>query len=37
MTALPGGYDLLHVDRHVIHDLGGPGGFREIEKRGLAV
>lgn len=37
VTALPGGYDLLHVDRHLIHDLGGPGGFREIDKRGLAV
>lgn len=37
VAALPGGYDLLHVDRHLIHDLSGPGGFGEINKRNLAV
>ena len=37
VASLPGGYDLLHVDRHLIHDLGGPGGFREIDKRNLEV
>ncbi len=37
VTGLPGGYDLLHVDRHLIHDLGGPAGFREINSRGLPV
>jgi len=37
VVSLPGGHDLLHVDRHLIHDLGGPGGFRELERRGLTV
>jgi 3-isopropylmalate/(R)-2-methylmalate dehydratase large subunit len=31
------GYSLLHVDRHLVHDLGGPGAFHELEKRGLAM
>ncbi|NBO95354.1 MAG: 3-isopropylmalate dehydratase large subunit [Betaproteobacteria bacterium] len=31
------GYSLLHVDRHLIHDLGGPGAFHELEKRGLTM
>jgi 3-isopropylmalate/(R)-2-methylmalate dehydratase large subunit len=31
------GFHLLHVDRHLIHDLGGAGGFAAVQKRGLAV
>jgi len=31
------GVSLLHVDRHLIHDLGGHGAFTELERRRLAV
>jgi len=31
------GVSLLHVDRHLVHDLGGSGAFAEIDRRGLAV
>jgi len=31
------GFDLLHVDRHLLHDLGGPGGLAEVRTRGLSV
>jgi 3-isopropylmalate/(R)-2-methylmalate dehydratase large subunit len=31
------GSALLHVDRHLLHDLGGPPAFTELEERGLAV
>ena len=31
------GYCLLHVDRHLLHDLNGPAGLRDVRKRGLAV
>jgi 3-isopropylmalate/(R)-2-methylmalate dehydratase large subunit len=34
---LDGGYQLLHVDRHLVHDLGGPLSLRALEKRGLRV
>src|SRR5882724_5016249 len=29
--------DLLHVDRHLLHDLGGSRGLLELKSRGLAV
>src|SRR5438128_9237759 len=29
--------DLLHVDRHLLHDLGGSRGLLDIKSRGLAV
>src|SRR4029079_9033712 len=29
--------DLLHVDRHLLHDLGGSRGLLDIKGRGLAV
>src|SRR3982751_3668412 len=29
--------DLLHVDRHLLHDLGGSRGLLDIRGRGLAV
>src|SRR5260221_2958918 len=28
---------LLHVDRHLLHDLGGPRGLTELKERGLKV
>ena len=29
--------DLLHVDRHLLHDLGGSRGLLDLRSRGLAV
>ena len=29
--------DLLHVDRHLLHDLGGSRGLLDLKSRGLAV
>ncbi|HEY3794102.1 MAG TPA: aconitase family protein, partial [Bradyrhizobium sp.] len=29
--------DLLHVDRHLLHDLGGSRGLLDLKKRGLSV
>lgn len=37
VSQLEGGYDLLHVDRHLLHDLSGPGSLRALAKRGLVV
>jgi 3-isopropylmalate/(R)-2-methylmalate dehydratase large subunit len=31
------GAALLHVDRHLVHDLGGPPAYQELERRGLPV
>lgn len=31
------GTSLLHVDRHLVHDLGGPTAFAELAQRGLPV
>ncbi|MGQ0682535.1 3-isopropylmalate dehydratase large subunit [Bradyrhizobium sp.] len=31
------GFSLLHVDRHLLHDLGGPRGLRDTSERGLRV
>ena len=31
------GTALLHVDRHLVHDLGGPPAYAELERRGLPV
>ena len=31
------GSALLHVDRHLLHDLGGSAAFQELEERGLPV
>ncbi|TWB87739.1 3-isopropylmalate/(R)-2-methylmalate dehydratase large subunit [Bradyrhizobium macuxiense] len=28
---------LLHIDRHIMHDLGGPGGILSVEQRGLRI
>jgi 3-isopropylmalate/(R)-2-methylmalate dehydratase large subunit len=37
VATLPGGYDLLHVDRHLLHDLSGPTGLRTLARRDLRV
>src|ERR1700739_3088290 len=29
--------DLLHVDRHLLHDLGGSRGLLDLKRRGLKV
>src|SRR6202048_1859316 len=29
--------DLLHVDRHLLHDLGGPRGLLDLKSRNLSV
>ncbi|MDB5510636.1 MAG: leuC [Enterovirga sp.] len=31
------GWSLLHIDRHLLHDLSGTGGLEEIAERGLSV
>ncbi|OAF08588.1 3-isopropylmalate dehydratase [Bradyrhizobium centrolobii] len=28
---------LLHIDRHILHDLGGPGGILSVKQRGLRI
>ncbi len=30
-------YALLHIDRHLLHDLGGPRGLLDLKERGLSV
>jgi len=37
VAGLGGGVDLLHVDRHLLHDLGGAKSLEELRKRGLQV
>uniref|UniRef100_B0T6M4 3-isopropylmalate dehydratase n=1 Tax=Caulobacter sp. (strain K31) TaxID=366602 RepID=B0T6M4_CAUSK len=34
---LGGGWSLLHIDRHIIHDLSGPVALAQLEARGLPV
>jgi 3-isopropylmalate/(R)-2-methylmalate dehydratase large subunit len=34
---LGGGWSLLHIDRHLLHDLSGPPALDEISRRGLSV
>ena len=31
------GWALLHVDRHLLHDLSGPPGLAEVKRRGLTL
>ena len=31
------GWALLHIDRHLLHDLSGPGSLADIKRRGLRV
>jgi len=37
VDSMPGGVDLLHIDRHLLHDLNGVGGLREIRRLGYRV
>ena len=37
VSELGGGVDLLHVDRHLLHDLGGSAALAEVAARGLKV
>jgi 3-isopropylmalate/(R)-2-methylmalate dehydratase large subunit len=37
ITSLGDDTDLLHVDRHLLHDLGGSRGLIDLKSRGLAV
>ena len=34
---LGNGWALLHIDRHLIHDLSGPAAFSDLKSRGIAV
>lgn len=34
---LEDGWALLHVDRHLVHDLTGPGALTDLERRNIAV
>src|SRR5690348_9265138 len=34
---LGGGFALLHVDRHLLHDLGGPRGLADVAEQGHGV
>ena len=37
IAAIGDGYDLLHVDRNLLHDLSGGKALAEVEARGLSV
>jgi 3-isopropylmalate/(R)-2-methylmalate dehydratase large subunit len=37
IDSMPGGVDLIHIDRHLLHDLNGVGGFREMRRLGYRV
>jgi len=37
VSELGDGVALLHVDRHLLHDLSGRGALKEVERRGLEV
>ena len=37
VSDLGGDWALLHIDRHLLHDLSGSGGLEEVQGRGLAV
>ena len=37
VAELGGGLDLLHIDRHLIHDLSGPASLGMLAERGLPV
>ncbi|HEX4427937.1 MAG TPA: 3-isopropylmalate dehydratase large subunit [Frankiaceae bacterium] len=37
ITALDGGFDLLHVDRHLVHDVTSPQAFTTLADRGIEV
>ncbi|VTU41317.1 3-isopropylmalate dehydratase large subunit [Variovorax sp. PBS-H4] len=37
IRALPGGWDLIHIDRPLLHDLVGPDALAQLRTRGLKV
>jgi 3-isopropylmalate/(R)-2-methylmalate dehydratase large subunit len=37
VDSISNGVDLLHIDRHLLHDLNGVGGLREIKRLGYRV
>jgi len=37
VDATAGGVDLLHIDRHLMHDLNGVGGLREVARLGYRI
>lgn len=37
VAELGGGVSLLHIDRHIMHDLGSPRSFKVMRQRGLPV
>jgi 3-isopropylmalate/(R)-2-methylmalate dehydratase large subunit len=37
VSDLGGGWSLLHIDRHLLHDLSGPPALMSLRKRGLTV
>ncbi len=37
ITDLGGDYQLLHIDRHLLHDLSGPPSLRTLRRRGFPV
>lgn len=37
VAELGGGYQLLRIDRHLLHDLGGPMSLRRLQRSGQAV
>lgn len=37
VDSMPGGVDLIHIDRHLMHDLNGVGGLRELARLGYRV
>ena len=37
VDSMPGVVDLIHIDRHLLHDLNGVAGFREMKRLGYRV
>jgi len=37
VARLEGGHDLVHVDRHLLHDLSGPGALSALRQQGRGV
>jgi 3-isopropylmalate/(R)-2-methylmalate dehydratase large subunit len=37
VSELDEGWSLLHIDRHLLHDLSGPPAMTELERRGLTI
>lgn len=37
VRSLGDGWALIHIDRHLLHDLSGTGGLRDLAERGMSV